>query len=214
MTNPPVISAKTLPEMVDFLQRRRSSKIKAIGEPGPSQAQLGELLTIAARVPDHGKLTPWRFIIFQGSGRLQAGQYLQQAWLSEEPEATPAKLDLEAERFLRAPVVIAVVSSLKEGKAPEWEQILSAGAACLNLCLATNAMGFATTWVTEWYAYNPVFQKALGLGERERFAGFIYIGTAQSDPEERDRPDITAITEYFSPVPRPPLGHPDDKGKE
>jgi len=196
--NQPVISAKNLPDMTDFLQRRRSMKVKGIGEPGPNPDQIAQILTIAGRVPDHGKMVPWRFIVLAGDARQRAGEHLKAAWLSEEPNAMPAKLELESERFLRAPVVIAVVSSLKDSpKAPEWEQVLSAGASCFNLGLAANSLGFATTWLTEWYAYNAVFAKAMGLGERERFAGFIYIGKAQGDPEERDRPDMQSIVQYF-----------------
>lgn len=193
----PVLSAANMPAMLDFLSRRRSSKIKAIGEPGPSPEQLETILRTAARVPDHGKLAPWRFIVLTGDARSKAGALLRDAWLHEDPAAAPAKLDLEAERFLRAPAVVAVVSSLKDGKAPEWEQVLSAGACCFNLCLAANAQGFATTWLSEWYSYNPVFQKAMGLTPNERFAGFIYIGTAQTPPEERERPDMASITKYW-----------------
>jgi nitroreductase len=196
--NQPVISALFLPEMTDFLQRRRSMKVKGIGEPGPSEEQIADILTIAGRVPDHGKLTPWRFIVFKGNARLRAGEHLKAAWLTEEPGAMPAKLELESERFMRAPVVIAVISSLKESpKTPEWEQVLSAGACCFNLCLAANSMGFATTWLTEWYAYNAAFAKAMELSERERFAGFIYLGTQQGEPEERDRPDMAAIVRKY-----------------
>lgn len=173
-------------------------KVKGIGGPGPSDEQIADMLTIAGRVPDHGKLTPWRFIVFQDDARQRAGEYLKAAWLTEEPGAMPAKLELESERFMRAPVVIAVISSLKESpKTPEWEQVLSAGACCFNLCLAANSMGFTTTWLTEWYAYNAAFAEAMGLTERERFAGFIYIGTAQGEPEERERPDMAAIVRKY-----------------
>jgi len=192
------VSALPLPAMIDFLQRRRSSKVSNLGEPGPTPEQIRAILEIAARVPDHGKLVPWRFIVFSGEGRAKAGALLRDAWRHEDPQATDAKLDLEAERFLRAPLVVAVVSSIKDGKSPEWEQILSAGAACYNLCLGANGMGFASTWITEWYAYNPVFQKALGLdADKERFAGFVYIGTAKADPEERERPLLDDIASFY-----------------
>ncbi|MDB5492366.1 MAG: nitroreductase [Micavibrio sp.] len=194
----PVISARHLPEMTDFLSRRRSMKVKSIGEPGPSPEQIETILQTAARVPDHGKMVPWRFIVFSGDARQRVGEHLKAAWLTEDPQAMPAKLELESERFLRAPLVIAVVFSPKESpKAPEWEQVLSAGAVCYNLCLAANSMGFATTWLTEWYAYNAAFAKAMDLGEHERFAGFVYIGTAQGVAEERERPDMAAIIRKF-----------------
>lgn len=197
MPNQDVVSARNLPDMLDFLLHRRSAKVKNIGPPGPDADQLVLILKAAARIPDHGKLAPWRFIVIAADSRQRAGDILRQAYLSENPDAAPAKLNLEAERFLRAPVVVAVVSSLKDGKATEWEQTLSAGAACFNLCLAANAQGFATTWLTEWYAYNPAFQQAMGLGERERFAGFIYIGTATEPPEERERPELSALVTHF-----------------
>lgn len=192
-----VTSARKLPNMLEFLLHRRSSKVKNLVLPGPDESQTDLILKAAARVPDHGKLAPWRFIVLAGDGRKKAGAFLKSAFLTEEPDASPAKLELEAERFCRAPVVIAVISSMKEGKTPEWEQILSAGAACFNLCLAANAQGFATCWLTEWYVYNLAFQKSMGLGDRERFAGFIYIGTPATAPEERERPDLAKIVSRF-----------------
>ncbi|HEY8190119.1 MAG TPA: nitroreductase, partial [Micavibrio sp.] len=163
----------------------------------PSPVQVEVILNAAARVPDHGKLAPWRFIVFSGDARRKAGEALRKSWLSAEPDAAPAKLDLESERFMRAPTVIAVVSSVKDGKTPEWEQILSAGAACFNLCLAANALGFSTVWLTEWYSYNETFRNAIGLNDRERFAGFIYIGTGTEPPQERDRPAMKDIVRYM-----------------
>lgn len=196
MTDAPV-SALALPAMTDFLLRRRSTKVKNLSTLGPDAAQMAVILKAAARVPDHGKLAPWRFIVMTGEARARTGEMLRAAFLTEEPDAAPAKLDLESERFLRAPVVVAVVSSIKEGKTPEWEQILSAGAACFNLCLAANSMGFASTWLTEWYAYNPAFAKAMGLEGKERFAGFIYLGTATENPEERERPEMERVVQYL-----------------
>jgi nitroreductase len=108
-------------------------------------------------------------------------------------------LNFEAERFLRAPIVIAVVSRVREGKNPLWEQILSAGAAAQNLCLAANALGFGTCWVTEWYSYSEAFRKSLGLDERDNIAGFVYIGTPSQLPEERDRPDPARVITFWSP---------------
>lgn len=185
------------PDLSRFLQERRSCPIKHMDGPGPDRAQLDTILKIAARVPDHGKLFPWYFIVFDGDSRKSIGDALKQAWLADHPDASPAKLELEAERFLRAPVVVAVVSKIREGKKPVWEQILSAGAACMNLCLAANAQGFATNWVTEWYAYNDTFRKQLGIAENEHIAGFIYIGTPSAPVEERDRPDMERIVTFW-----------------
>lgn len=183
---------------IELLKNRRSSKITSLANPKPSASQLQDILTIAARVPDHGKYHPWYFIIFEGDARKEVGQHLRTAFAAENPDAAPAKLDLESERFLRAPLVIAVVSRIREGKNPQWEQMLSAGAACYNLCLAANAMGFGSNWLTEWYTYSPTFKSLMGLDELDNFAGFIYIGTATEPNEERERPDMTKIVTHWS----------------
>jgi nitroreductase len=194
-----LIAAESSSELLEYLQKRRSVSIKLMAEPGPDRAQIETILNAAMRVPDHGKMFPWHFIVFEGDARKQAGELLKKAWLEQEPDAQPAKLDLEAERFTRAPVVIGVVSRVREGKNPLWEQILSAGAAAQNLCLAANALGFGTCWVTEWYSYSEAFRKSLGLDGRDNIAGFVYIGTPSQMPEERDRADPTRITTFWNP---------------
>jgi nitroreductase len=179
--------------MLQALQTRRSTAIKSLGGDAPSQNEINQILTAASRVPDHNKLAPWWFVTFEGDARRAFGAVLKEAYLLEDPEAAPAKLELESERLLRAPLVIAVISRIKEGKAPQWEQILSAGAACYNLCLAANALGYGTNWVTEWLAYNPKVKEALGMDSRDNIAGFIYIGKQMEKPEERDRPALADI---------------------
>jgi nitroreductase len=183
---------------IDSLLTRRSTAIKNIAEPGPSPDQIQTILRAASRVPDHNKLAPWWFVVFEGETRAKFGEVLRKAYLKEDPEAAPAKLDLEAERFLRAPLVIAVISRIKEGKAPQWEQILSAGAACHNLCLAANALGFASNWISEWTAFNKDVRAAIGCDDRDTIAGFIYIGTQTEKPEERERPDLENIVSHWS----------------
>lgn len=168
-----------------------------IGDPGPDREQIRTILQAAMRVPDHGKMFPWYFIVFEGPARKAAGKIIRKAWLAEDPEASEAKLELEENRFMRAPVVIGVVSRIREGKHPVWEQILSAGAACQNLCLAAHASGFAANWLTEWYSYNDVFRQELGLDERDHVAGFIYLGTPATQPEERPRPDADEIVTFW-----------------
>jgi nitroreductase len=177
------------------LERRRSVKPALLGAPGPGAAEIDRILTVAARVPDHKKLAPWRFIVIEGEARAKLGKAAAEVCAAEEKEPpSPVRLDIERQRFLRAPLVVAVVSCLKPSPgAPEWEQVLSAGASCYNLCLAANALGYATNWVTEWTAYSPGLRKVLGLGEGERMAGFIYIGTAKEPPEERERPRLADI---------------------
>jgi len=183
----------------EFLAARRSVKPDRLAAPGPTPEQLRQILTVGARVPDHKKLAPWRFIVFEGDARKSVGEVFAKACQAEESQPpSHVRLDMERERFLRAPLVVAVVSSLKPRPgAPEWEQILSAAAVCYNTCLAANALGFGTTWLTEWIAYSKTVRGALGLKESERIAGFLYIGQPMEKPEERERPVIeNLITEW------------------
>lgn len=183
----------------EFLAARRSVKPDRLAAPGPTPEQLRQILTVGARVPDHKKLAPWRFIVFEGDARKSVGEVFAKACQAEESQPpSHVRLDMERERFLRAPLVVAVVSSLKPRPgAPEWEQILSAAAVCYNTCLAANALGFGTTWLTEWIAYSKTVREALGLKESERIAGFLYIGQPMEKPEERERPVVeTLITEW------------------
>jgi nitroreductase len=183
----------------EFLAARRSVKPDRLAAPGPTPEQLRQILTVGARVPDHKKLAPWRFIVFEGDARKSVGKVFAKACQAEESQPpSHVRLDMERERFLRAPLVVAVVSSLKPRPgAPEWEQILSAAAVCYNTCLAANALGFGTTWLTEWIAYSKTVREALGLKESERIAGFLYIGQPMEKPEERERPVIeNLITEW------------------
>lgn len=176
------------PETLALLARRRSTLAKNLGAPGPSPEQLQDLLTLAARAPDHGKLAPWRFILFEGEARARFGALLARRLAEIEPAADASRIAFEQNRFLRAPVVVAVISSpATESKIPEWEQILSAGAVCQNLLIAANAMGFGAQWITEWYAYDEKTTAALELEEGERVAGFVYLGTAQCAAAERKR---------------------------
>jgi nitroreductase len=182
-------------DAVELLATRRSVKPDLLAAPAPSAAELDRILTIAARVPDHKKLVPWRFMVFEGDARAKAGELFAKACEAEEAVVpSPVRLDMERNRFLRAPLVIGVVSRVvPRPGAPEWEQILSAGASAMNLCLAANAMGYGTSWITEWVAYSPTVRAGLGLAENERVAGFVHIGTARSAPEERERPKLGDI---------------------
>jgi nitroreductase len=179
---------------LDHLLTRRSVSANSLGPPGPNEAELTQILTAASRVPDHKKLVPWRFVLFQGAARDAFGTVLAQVCRAEEPDAGAFRLETEAKRFLRAPLVIAVISRVtKTPAAPEWEQVLSAGAACQNLIVAATALGFGAQWITEWYAYSEAVRKALDLTDNERVAGFVYIGTPKEKPEERDRPALADI---------------------
>jgi nitroreductase len=179
---------------LNLLLQRRSVSANSLGEPGPSEAELALILTAAARVPDHKKLVPWRFILFQGEARAAFGEVLAATCRAEEKDVGQFRLDTEANRFLRAPVVIAVISRVVENAgAPEWEQVLSAGAACQNLSVAATSLGFGVQWITEWYGYSKGVRAALKLATNERVAGFVYIGTAKETPDERERPALAQI---------------------
>lgn len=180
-------------EILSFLQSRRSVPLKQIAEPAPSAEQLQNILQIAARVPDHGKMCPWYFVVIQGAQREVLGQKLKEIYIAKNPQAEEKNITLEEARFLRAPLCVAVVSRFKRGKHPLWEQILSAGAVCMNLCHAANAYGFATNWMTDWCAYDPDFKRVLGADETDNIAGFIYIGTSAEKPAERERPELANI---------------------
>ena len=189
MTNP----------VIELLSKRRSVKPDLLQVPSPSPAELETMLTIAARVPDHKKLAPWRFIVFEGEARARAGDIFAQACVAEDKEPPSDKrLELERGRFTRAPLVVAVVSRVADRPgAPEWEQVLSAGASAFNLCVAANALGYGTCWITEWVAYSPLVQTAFGLRQGERIAGFVYVGTPAKAPEERDRPNLADLVTRF-----------------
>lgn len=184
------------PNALDLLLTRRSGSAKAMQEPGPSKKQVTQILKAGARAPDHGKLFPWRFILFEGKGRERAGDILAQ--VTQADGERTKQVEEERGRFLRAPLVIGVISAAREQhKIPVWEQELSAGAVCQNILVAATALGFVGQWVTEWYAYHPVVKYRLGLKAGERVAGFIYIGTAKDGLEERPRPDMARIVSRF-----------------
>jgi len=188
-----------MPDTLELLLKRRSIVAAGLKEPGPDDDQLKTLLRIAARVPDHGKLAPWRFIIFQGQARADFGQKLVEITKHNTPDTSEERCDLEANRFMRAPLVIAVVSAAEPHvKIPQWEQVLSAGAVCQNLVVAATAMGFGVQWITEWYAYDEAVGAALRLRSHEKIAGFIYIGSSDVVAEDRKRPDLDQLITHWS----------------
>lgn len=176
---------------LELLTQRRSVLAKNMQEPGPTPDQLQTILQAAHRVPDHGKLGPWHFIVFEGDARVEFGLKLAEIYRREHPEATDKAIQVQANLLTRAPVVIAVISTpQKHIKIPEWEQILSAGAACQNILLAASAMGFGAQWLTEWYSYNKAVTQLLESAATDKIAGFIYIGSFAAPPKERTRPDL------------------------
>jgi nitroreductase len=188
-----------VPRTLDLLLSRRSGSAKSMKGPGPTAEQIRTLIACATRVPDHGKLTPWRFVIFEGDARARFGEVLVRALKTTEPDASEERIAQERNRFLRAPTIIAVVSRVREGlPIPEWEQVLSAGAACQTLCIAAHAMGFVANWITEWCAYHPVVREELGLKSGERIAGTIYLGHPVEPLIDRPRPDFDAVAAYWT----------------
>ena len=184
--------------ILTLLKTRRSVKPVEMTGPGPSLDELDSLLTIAARVPDHGKLVPWRFIILKDEARHAYGEILARLFAADHPDATPEQIAFERKRFARAPLVIAVVSrTMPHQKITEWEQVLSAGAAAMNLLTAAHGMGYAGCWLTEWPAYDRRALDALGLAASEKIAGFVYIGKAAHAPEDRPRPNLPDIVTIF-----------------
>lgn len=187
-----------MPDALNLLKTRRSVKPVELNGPGPSAAEIETLLTIASRVPDHGKLTPWRFILFEGEARLTVGEAIARTFQAKRPDATADQVEFERKRLARAPLVIAVVSRAgPHVKIPEWEQIMSAGAAATSLVLAAHAMGYAASWLTEWYAYDRAVLDAIGLAPNERIAGFVHIGRQDKPVEDRPRPPLTDIVTRF-----------------
>lgn len=175
-----------------LLALRRSISKRGFVEPGPSRHALDDLLTVATRVPDHRRLAPWRFLVFEGDARERFNTSAVEIQKQENPDATETMLADTSGYFTRAPVVIAVISSPDvTHKTPVWEQELSCGAVCYNLLLAANASGWAGCWLTEWIAYSDGIKTLLGLTEHERIAGYIYLGTAKENPQERLRPDVS-----------------------
>jgi nitroreductase len=188
-----------MPDALHLLKTRRSVKPMELTGPAPSAAEIDTLLTIASRVPDHGKLTPWRFIVFEGDARLAAGEAIASAFRADRPDATPEQVAFERARLARAPLVIAVVSRAgPHVKIPEWEQQLSAGASAMSLVFAAHALGYAASWITEWYAYDRRVLQALGVAESERVAGFVHIGRPAKPPEDRPRPALESIVTRYS----------------
>lgn len=179
---------------IDLLLTRRSVPPRLLAAPAPTAGEVRTLLTIAARVPDHGRAVPWRFIVIGPDGGARLGQLIADTFHADHSDATPEALQIEHARLLRAPLVIGVVSSTHEHpKAPEWEQILSAGAAAMSLVIAANAMGYGANWHTEWYAYDRRIMRELGVKDDERIAGFVHIGTPTERPGDRPRPALDDV---------------------
>ena len=187
-----------MPDAIDLLKTRRSVKPREMTGPGPSPADLETILTIGARVPDHGKLAPWRFIIFEGEARHRAGEVIAKVFARKNPGATPAEIDVEKRRLTDAPLVIGIVSFTRpHPKVPSWEQELSAGASAMNIVTAATALGYGACWLTGWFAFDRDVLDGLGLKADEKLAGLIHIGTVSKPNEDRPRPALSEIVTRF-----------------
>ena|SRR5450631_2436197 len=185
-------------DTIALLRARRSVPPAEMSGPGPTPEETQTLLALAARVPDHGKLAPWRFILFEDEGRERAGEIFADIYAKAHPDEDDRRVAAERNRFLLAPLVVGVISrAAPHQKIPEWEQVLSAGAVCMNLLVAANALGFAAAWLTGWHAYDRAVLARLGIAEHERVAGFIHIGRADGPREDRPRPLIADIVTQF-----------------
>ena len=192
------MKASQLPDALELLKTRRSIKPRELGGPAPSPAELETILTIGARVPDHGKLTPWSFVIFEGDARTRAGEVIAGVFARKNPQAAPAEIDVEKRRLMDAPLVIGVVSITKpHPKVPPWEQELSAGASAMNIVTAATALGYGACWLTGWFAFDRDVLDGLGLNADEKLAGLIHIGTASKPSEDRPRPALSEIVTRF-----------------
>ena len=186
--------------VIDFLLKRKSPPISQIKEPGPDRAQLLEMIRIATRVPDHGLLEPWRFILYEGDARVKAGEFFARRIAEIEGPVTEQRIAQEQARFARAPVVVGVVSSPKpHERIPEWEQFLSGGNAAFSLVLAAHAFGFGANWVSNWYSSDAKSREFLGLLPHERAIGFVHIGTVSAAIPDRPRPDPASVLTEFTP---------------
>jgi nitroreductase len=190
MTNKPII---------DFLLTRNSVPISELREPGPSDAEIETMIRAASRVPDHGRLEPWRFILYRGEARHRIGEMLAELAEKREGPLSDVRRDQERARFARAPLVIGVVSVPKaHPRIPDWEKFLSGGAAAMTLVIAANALGYRTNWISNWYADVPEGRTILGLAPQERVIGFVHIGSFAGTLPERPRPDVHSLYADYS----------------
>lgn len=183
-----------MPDALELLKTRSSHRVQDLGQPVPNDAQLNEMLEIAARVPDHGIMVPWRFIVLPKETRADLVEKLSDNFRRGNPNATQAEIDKQRLRFGDSPLIVTVVSRTgPHPKVPEIEQLLSAGAACMNLLHAAHAMGFGANWLTGWAAFDASSKELFGLQDKEQIVGFVHIGTPKGPANNRTRPDLSKI---------------------
>ncbi|MBS9476463.1 nitroreductase [Ancylobacter sp. VKM B-3255] len=183
-----------------LMEARRSAPLRGLVEPGPTPQELARMLRLAARVPDHGRLVPWRFIVIAGEARQQLGARLDALYAAQNPELPPSKADMWTLYLARAPVTVVLVARPDPAaKVPEWNQVLSVGAAGMALTLAARALGFATQWLLKWPGRDPQAAALLGAKADERIAGFIHIGRPVAKAEDRPRPVLDEVVSVWAP---------------
>lgn len=186
-------------DAITALKTRRSVKPQELGKgAGATDEQLQTILEIATRVPDHGKLAPWKIMVLKSEGQEKLGQIAAERFTKIYAETNEAQRANEAARFTRAPLVLVVLSTPKESvKAPRWEQEMSAGAVCTNILHACHAMGLGASWLTEWVAFDAAIIAALGGDIETKIAGFIYIGEKVATPDDRERPALESVVSEY-----------------
>lgn len=190
----------TQPTPLAALQGRHSTPARQLGEPAPDRPTLEAMIQAAIRVPDHGKLVPFRLLRIQGQARHVLGTFIAERGALRAPEAGQAMRDKDRQRFANAPVVITVIARPQpHPKVPEWEQLLTAGCVCMNLLHAAHALGFGAQWLTAWMAEDAAVAAHLGLAADERIVGFIHIGTPRIEVPDRDRPALADLLTDWVP---------------
>lgn len=182
---------------LNALLTRRSVSVRDLAAPAPAEAELEQILRVATRVPDHGKLCPWKILVLKEAGQVKLGAIAAKRFMMQHADANEAQIAAEHKRFARAPLCLAVISTPKHGTKPVWEQELSAGAVCTNILHAVHALGYGAKWLTEWVAYDAEILAALGGAPEDRIAGFIYIGSKTLEPEDRERPTLAEVVSEY-----------------
>lgn len=195
----PAVMLNDRSSILALLENRRSGRPREMIAPGPTEAEMERILTIAARTPDHGKLFPWRFVTVAADQRDALAELLARALPEHDPDALPAHHAKAIEFAQQAPALIVLVSApVPNHKIPEWEQQLSCGAAGMNLLLAAHALGYVGSWITGWAAYSEQVRAAF-CGPGERIAGFMFLGTPGAPLEERPRAPLATVARRWTP---------------
>ena len=183
----------------DLLMNRRSVKARDMAGPGPDREAMKKILEAALRVPDHGKLFPWRYLVLEGDAREPLGDLIARA-LVEENESSPKVAEKMKGYATQGPVLVVAISSTNaDSPIPVWEQELSAGAACQNMIIAASALGYVSCWLTGWASYSPTVKGGLGLAPHENIAGFVFFGNQAEEPGERPRPEFDSHVTWGFP---------------